>query len=146
MANTISSSAVAIVSRCRFCVLYCVCLDCPDPPNNLQIFNVNSRNLTINWTKPHDNNDPITDYFVQYLNPVCLVDANILPLNMIANSTEEQVVISDLHPGEDFTFSVIAVNNICPSQFSLPSSVRTMEEGTYVRMMYHVQRGLSFQL
>ena len=57
---------------------------------------------------------------------------------MIASSMEEQVVISNLHPGEDYTFSVIAVNNICPSQFSLPSSVRTMEEGTYARMMHHV--------
>ena len=117
---------------------YCVYLDCPDPPSNIQIFDVNSRNLTITWTEPHNNNDPITEYFVRYLNPMCLVDANILSLNMIASSMEEQVVISNLHPGEDYTFSVIAVNNICPSQFSLPSNVRTMEEGTYARIMHHV--------
>ena len=38
-------------------------------------------------------------------------------------------MISDLHPGELYTFTIIAINNICPSQPSLPASVRTMEEG-----------------
>ena len=49
--------------------------------------------------------------------------------NMTVTSMEEQVVISNLHPGEVYTFTIIAINNICPSQPSSPASVRTMEEG-----------------
>ena len=90
---------------------------------------MNSRDLTINWTEPHNNNDPINDYIVSYQNPDCLADANIVTLNMIVSSTEEQVVITNLHPGEDYTFLVRAINNICPSQPSLPASVHTIEEG-----------------
>ena len=107
----------------------CVLLDCPDEPINVQIFNVNSRNLTINWTEPHDNNDPITQYSISYQNPDCLVDAINVTQNVTVTSIEEQVTINNLHPGEYFTFTVIAINDICPSQPSLPASMRTLEEG-----------------
>ena len=104
-------------------------LDCPDEPINVQIFNVNSRNLTINWTEPHNNNDPITQYNISYQNPACLVDAGIAVQNVTITSIEEQVMINDLYPGEYYTFTIIAINSICPSQPSLPASMRTLEEG-----------------
>ena len=90
---------------------------------------MNSRNLTISWTEPHNNNDPITSYNITYQNPDCLVMANGLTRNVTNTSMEEQIVITDLHPGEVYTFTIIAINNICPSQPSLPASMRTMEEG-----------------
>ena len=103
--------------------------DCPDEPINVDIFNVNSRSLTINWTEPHGNNDPITGYSISYQNPDCLVMANGVPQNVTVFSPEEQVTITDLHPGEYYTFTIIAINDICPSQPSVPATVRTMEEG-----------------
>ena len=90
---------------------------------------MNSRNLTINWTEPHNNNDPITVYNISYQNPDCLVMANGVPQSVTVSSTEEQVIITNLHPGEFYTFTIIAINNICPSQPSLPESMRTLEEG-----------------
>ena len=90
---------------------------------------MNSRNLTINWTEPHNNTDPITGYNISYQNPDCLVMANGIPQNVTVSSTEEQVTITNLHPGEFYTFTIIAINNICPSQPSLPESMRTLEEG-----------------
>ena len=90
---------------------------------------MNSRDLTINWTRPHDNNDPITSYNISYQNPNCLVTANGVPQNVTVTSTEEQVTITGLHPGEYYTFTIIAINNICPSQPSEPISMRTLEEG-----------------
>ena len=90
---------------------------------------MNSRNLTINWTEPYNNNDPITGYNISYQNPDCLVMANGIPQDVTVDSTEEQVMITGLHPGEVYTFTVIAINNICPSQSSLPVSMSTMEEG-----------------
>ena len=110
-------------------LLLYVCLDCPDEPINIQIFDVDSRSLTINWTEPHDNNDPITQYSISYQNPDCLVDANNVTQNVTVTSMEEQVMIIDLHPGEYYTFTIIAINDICPSQPSLPTSMRTLEEG-----------------
>ena len=104
-------------------------LDCPDKPIDVQVLNVNSRNLTIIWTKPYNNNDQITGYNISYQNPDCLVMANDLPQNVTVDSREEQVMITGLHPGEVYTFTVIAINNICPSQPSLPVSMSTMEEG-----------------
>ena len=88
-----------------------------------------SRNLTISWTEPHNNNDPITGYNISYQNPDCLVMANGLTESVTVTSMEEQVMITDLHPGEVYIFTIIAINNICPSQPSLPARMRTMEEG-----------------
>ena len=111
-----------------FCILRLIA-DCPDEPIKVDIFNVNSRSLTINWTEPHDNNDPITGYSISYQNPDCLVMANGVPQNVTVFSPEEQVTLTDLHPGEYYTFTIIAINDICPSQPSVPATVRTMEEG-----------------
>ena len=49
---------------------------------------------------------------------------NGVPQNVTVSSAEEQVTITDLHP-----FTIIAINDICPSQPSVPATVRTMEEG-----------------
>ena len=104
-------------------------IDCPDEPKDVQIFNVSSRGLTINWTRPHDNNDPITGYNISYQNPDRAVMVNSVAQNVTVSSTEEQVTIVDLLPGENYTFTIIAINNICPSLPSVPATVRTMEEG-----------------
>ena len=55
--------------------------------------------------------------------------ANDVQQNVTVSSTEEQVIITGLHPGEYYTFTIIAINDICPSQPSVPATVRTMEEG-----------------
>ena len=91
---------------------------------------MNSRSLTISWTEPHDNNGLITGYNISYQNPDCLVMANgSIPQDVTVSSMEEQVTITDLHPGEYYTFNIIAINDICPSQPSVLANVRTMEEG-----------------
>ena len=55
--------------------------------------------------------------------------ANGLPQDVTVNSTEEQVTITGLHPGEYYTFNIIAINDICPSQPIEPVSMQTLEEG-----------------
>ena len=107
-------------------------LDCPNEPRDVQVFDVNSRNLTINWTEPHSNNDPIIGYNINFQNPDCLVNANVSTQNVTIISMEEQVIITNLHPGEAYTFTIIAINNICHSQSSLPASVHTIEEGVFM--------------
>jgi len=109
-------------------------LDCPNKPGDVQVFDVNSRNLTINWTEPHSNNDPIISYNISYQNPDCLVNANAVTQNVTIVSMEEQIIITNLHPGEVYMFTIIAINNICHSQSSLPASVHTTEEGMFMMM------------
>ena len=99
---------------------------------------MNSRNLTISWTEPYNNNDPIIGYNINYKNSDCLVNANNVTQNMTVSSVEEQVMITDLHPGEVYTFAVIAINNICPSQSSLPATVHTLEEGMLCDDVMHM--------
>ena len=84
---------------------------------------MSSHSLTIIWTKPDDNNAHITGYSISYHNP------NNVKQNVMVSSAEEQVTITGLHPGEYYTFTIIAINDICPSQPSVPANVRTMEEG-----------------
>jgi len=109
--------------------------DCPDQPINVQLFDVTSRDLFINWTEPHDNNAPITGYYIIYQNPDRLVMApNNRPQNVTVTSIEEQAMITNLYPVENYTFIVIAINEICPSIPSEPVSVRTMEEGNIVQL------------
>ena len=55
--------------------------------------------------------------------------ANGVPQIVIVSSTEEQATVTGLHPGEYYTFTIIAINDICPSQPSVSATVRTMEEG-----------------
>ena len=62
------------------------------------------------------------------------MDANNVTQNVTITSVEGPVMINDLHPGEYYTFTIIAINSICPSQPSLPASVRTLEEGMLLRM------------
>ena len=97
---------------------------------------MSSRSLTINWTRPHDNNDPITGYNISYQNPDRVVMANGVAQNITVLSADEQITITDLIPGENYTFTVIAINNICPSLPSVSATVRTMEEGMSHDVIY----------
>ena len=56
---------------------------------------------------------------------------NSQPRNVVVNSMIEQAMITDLSPGEYYSFTVIAINDICPSVPSTPVNVTTMEEGVY---------------
>ncbi|XP_065904641.1 uncharacterized protein [Dysidea avara] len=110
--------------------------DCPDRPINVQLFGVTSRGLFIDWTEPRDNNAPVTGYNITYQNPDCLVMApNNQPQDVTVSSMERQAMIPNLHPGENYSFIVIAINDICASVPSIPVSVRTMEEAPAVAPM-----------
>ena len=46
-------------------------------------------------------------------------------------STEESVVITGLHPGVDYTFTIIAINSIGESVPSDEERATTLEEGKH---------------
>ena len=47
----------------------------------------------------------------------------------MVNSTEEMASITDLFPGINYSFTVIAINDRGPSSPSAPLAVRTSDEG-----------------
>ena len=80
--------------------------------------------MALSWTVPHHNNVPITGYIINYNQPVFL-GSNTVTINSI----EETVVITGLHPGVEYTFTVIAINSIGESVPSDEERASTLEEG-----------------
>ncbi len=108
-------------------------LDVPEPPVNLTDIVITSRNVTLTWVEPHDNNAPITQYQVSYVAPVFLEGQEVSALTV---DDTEMITIADLHPGETYTFTVIAINEEGNSDMSAPLTIRTLEEG--IKLHVHV--------
>ena len=88
-----------------------------------------SRDLTLFWTEPHDNNAPISGYFVFYTNPSFIQGGTEVTLT--TNGTIEELFIENLHPGVTYDFTVLAFNEEGNSSRSAPFTIRTLEEGIY---------------
>ena len=74
--------------------------------------------------EPHHNNAPVTGYRVTYTEPDFLGGGVV---NVI--SDDAAVVISGLHPGVEYVFTVIAINDIGESVPSEEERATTLEEG-----------------
>ena len=75
--------------------------------------------------EPRDNK---AKYRLSYTTPSFLGSTNL------SNETyynTVMIVISDLHPGEYYTFTVGVINNVGISEESVPLTIRTAEEGRY---------------
>ena len=115
----------------------------PEQPQNLMTHNVTSRNLTLTWVEPHDNNAPISGYRVSYVQPVFLGGDNVT-LNVSADSSVSSgssqdfvnsfLFIDDLHPGATYMFTVIAFNIIGASEPSAPFTQIMVDEGNILNM------------
>ena len=93
----------------------------------MTVVGIGSREVNLTWVEPHDNNAPITGYQVTYMAPGFVIgDRNRV---VMVNTPIEMATIADLFPGVNYTFRVIAINDIGPSLASDPLTVRTMEEG-----------------
>ena len=96
----------------------------PEIPQDVEGVNVTSRNLTLQWVEPHDNNAPILGYRVMYTLPIF---QSSRPVVLEANVTTVDVV--DLRPGISYNFTVVAFNVIGDSGPSIVAQVRTLDEG-----------------
>ena len=89
-----------------------------------------SRNLTLIWSIPHDNNAPILGYYIFYQTPV-FVEGGIEVL-LTLDDNEGMLLIGNLHPGEFYSFSIIAFNEEGNSTESESYRILTLEEGTII--------------
>ena len=102
-----------------------ICTGIPTQPSGVKAFNITSHSTNLTWLEPHNNNAPILNYIIKYMEPKFVGDDR----NRVVNTTEEMVTISSLSPGVNYSFTVIAYNVIGPSLPSAPLIVKTLDEG-----------------
>ena len=96
--------------------------DFPGQPQNVTAVNISSDAVTLIWAEP---SDLVGNYLVTYVGPEFAMEGG----EMMVNGTEEMVTITELLAGVNYTFTVIAFNEIGASAPSEPLTVRTLEEG-----------------
>ncbi len=96
----------------------------PEQPQNVRATAINSRNLTLEWVEPHDNNAPIQGYRVTYRHPAFLGGGEVVLLVGM-----QMAEITGLHPGVTYSFTVVASNEIGNSDPSAIAMITTLEEG-----------------
>ena len=84
----------------------------------------------LGWTEPRDNGAPITQYIVCQETSSTIVD--------VGNDTILQLNISGLLPNTNYTFTLVAVNDIGPSDKSDPVTFQT-PEGTHAHVRTYYQ-------
>ena len=93
--------------------------------NNSVILDNDTVNLTLSWGEPFNNFDPITFYTVR-----CSGDISCPPDFNTTDNTTRNYTITNLIPGTNYTFSVIAVNSI--NQSSPGTLIIIAPSGMYV--------------
>ena len=108
-------------------------IDTPEQPQNLTAIEINSRNITLQWMEPRHNNAPVTGYRVMYTRPDFLILGSGSGDNgmEVLSTPNETVVVTGLHSGVEYLFTVVAVNGIGDSRPSDPEIVTTLEEGRF---------------
>ena len=115
-----------LISYIIIIVIVFFCLDVPESPVNLTAIEINSRNITLVWVEPHENNAPILRYRVYYITPSFLGAKDVSVETM---DDSETLTILNLHPGEEYEFTVTAINEEGESENSTSLTVGTEEEG-----------------
>ena len=106
----------------------------PEPPQNVAVVDVTESRVTLSWIMPEDNNAPILGYRISYYLPVFMDEDVTFGEEMIVdvNGLETQETVTGLHPFVNYTFTVIAFNEIGDSERSVAVSVLTNEAGWLV--------------
>ncbi|XP_036387175.1 neurofascin homolog (chicken) a isoform X4 [Megalops cyprinoides] len=92
--------------------------DRPDPPMDLELSDLAERSLRLTWIPGDDNHSPIRQFLIQYeenhWDPGKWQNLTSCPGNL-------NTIILELSPFINYQFRVIAINDIGPSEPSLPS-------------------------
>ena len=75
--------------------------------STISIINGNNVTLILSWREPFNNLDPIVNYTVS-----CSGDVTCPPNFTTTDNTTRSYTITNIAPGTDYTFSVVATNSI----------------------------------
>ena len=98
--------------------------DIPQQPKNVTGVSLNSTAIQLLWTEPHDNNAPITGYVIRYKQPQFLGGGEV----NLTFPPESVAVITELHPGFKYAFTVEAFNDVGIGIPSTAAFVSTLDE------------------
>lgn len=101
--------------------LTCAYTGAPSKPDPVTLLSSAANSLLLGWTEPKDNGAPITQYIIsqEASSEITMFD--------VSNGTLLQVNISGLLPNTNYTFTIIAMNPIGPSNESDPATFLTQK-------------------
>ncbi|GFR74889.1 down syndrome cell adhesion molecule [Elysia marginata] len=98
----------------------------PEPPKDLVVVNVTSREAVVAWKRPFDGNSPISNFTVQYINATEIWQG-VLP-NVTVKWNRLSATLPSLLPAFKYHIRVIAHNSVGGSEPSNVVDVTTEEE------------------
>lgn len=102
--------------------------DVPSPPTNVRVKETWSRSASVVWTSGSDGNSPIKKYIVHYWAHDSL-SKRLFEMPVL--STQKTILIKDLKPGLSYEITVIAENDVGPSESADPATFITLPEGIF---------------
>lgn len=86
----------------------------PDPPQDIQIVEINPRSIKLAWSSPFNGNLPITSYHVQYSDSQSSLNNNELKSihNLTTKNSECMAQINQLKPAHMYFIRLIAENRL----------------------------------
>ena len=93
---------------------------------------INAQNMTLSWVIPYDNNAPITAFYILFKQPQFL---NSNSVELIVPMLTDTFLITELHPGVTYSFTIVAANMRGNSSISQPVTATTLEEGKYHQLI-----------
>ena len=101
----------------------------PERPHSVRA-SITNESISLIWVEPHHNNAPVLGYQVTFHTPLFLRGDWIL-----INTTVEMTIISGLHPGVVYNFTIVAFNEIGASRPSQVAMIATLDEGRTIRLL-----------
>lgn len=104
----------------------------PDPPQDMQVVEINSRSLKLSWSTPFNGNLPITSYVVQYSDEQGSFQHGEQHSKSVHNLTVKNgecvATLTQLRPARTYYARIIAENRLGSSEASSVIDVSTDED------------------
>lgn len=114
---------------------FCINLETPDAPQNIEVLDVSSRSVQLQWKAPYSGNSPLIRFYVNYRQLNCtylsLSNSGNSFWNELATETggELRMVIKSLLPNCYYEIKLSSENQIGRSeQTTMPLTIQTLEE------------------
>ncbi|XP_067138807.1 cell adhesion molecule Dscam1-like isoform X1 [Centruroides vittatus] len=91
-------------------------LDKPDPPKDIEAYDIHGRSISLKWNKPYNGNNPITRYIVEYKESTG--DWSNAEREIYVDGDQTKVNIPHLIPLVRYNFRLSSENRLGRSQFS----------------------------
>ena len=110
--------------------MYFFILDKPNRVRDVAYMVTNLTAVNITWSKPDDNNSPITHYVVMCVKKCSLPSVEV--------EDDTFVIIDGLAPDSSYEFNVVAVNDIGEGRRSDSIEIQSANSGIYIYIYIYI--------